>query len=126
MQKITDDLWVIYKNRIPVDKVKIAIEVSKMNPLGLKYKRWWKRQKRRCIEGYWAEHNSEFKYVSGPLYTYVNFWRIKLTAKNSRSKGKTLGIPFLRDLEWLRSFVADEAKGFSGFDDDDETTSFKL
>jgi hypothetical protein len=126
MQKITDDLWVIYKNRIPVDKVKIAIEVSKMNPLGLKYKRWWKRQKRRCIEGYWAEHNSEFKYVSGPLYTYVNFWRIKLTAKNSRSKGKTLGIPFLRDLEWLRSFVADEAKGFSGFEDDDETTSFKL
>jgi hypothetical protein len=126
MNKITDDLWIIYKNRIPVDKVKIATSVPRMNPLGLKYKRWWKRHKRKCIEGHWAEHEENFKFVSGPLYTYVNFWRIKLTEKNSKSKGKTVGIPFLRDLEWLRSFVYEEARGFSGYANDEETTSFEL
>ena len=126
MLPLTEDMWILYKNKIPINKVKIATEVPRMNPLGIKYKRWWKRQKRRCIEGYWAEHNGLWKFVSGPTYMYVNFWRIKLTERNAKSKIKTLGIPFLRDLEWLRGFVYEEARGFSGFEDDDEYTCFAL
>lgn len=126
MLPVTKDMWLLYQNKIPVDKVKLAIKIPKMNPLGLKYRRWWKTQKRRCIEGHWAEHNGDWKFVSGPLYTYVNFWRIKLNKKNSKSKNKTIGIPFLRDLEWIRAFVYDEARGFSGYSDDEEETSFEL
>ena len=126
MLPLTKDMWILYENKIPIDKVKVATKVPRMNPLGVKYKRWWRTQKRRCIEGYWAEHEGLWKFVSGPTYTYVNFWRIKLTEKTARSKIKTLGIPFLRDLEWLRGFVYEEARGFSGFKDDDEYTCFAL
>ena len=92
MLPLHDDMWILYKNKIPINKVKVATKVPRMNPLGIKYKRWWKRQKRRCIEGYWAEHNGLWKFVSGPTYFYVNFWRIKLTERNSKSKIKTIGI----------------------------------
>ena len=98
-----------------------------MNPLGIQYLRFWREQKKRCIQGMWVSNDEgEFKFVSGPLYLYVNHWRIKLNEKNARSKTKTLGIPFLRDLEWLRSFVFEEARGFSGFQEDDEYTSHIL
>jgi len=120
MLPIHDDMWILYKNRIPISKVKVGLDIPTMNPLGVKYKRFWKKHKRRAIEGFWVEHNDEWKWVSGPLYWYVNFWKIKLTPKNSKSKLKRLGIPFLRDLEWIKAQVHEEAKGFSGFEDDQE------
>lgn len=119
---IHEDMWILYKNRIPVEKVKVALEIPRMNPLGSKYKRWWKIHKRRCIEGYWVDHEGDYKFVSGPLYWYVNFWRIKLTPKGATSKIKRTGSPFLRDLEWVKSQVYEEARGFSGFEDDREVT----
>ena len=109
-----------------MDKVKTATKVPRMNPAGLQYKRWWKTEKRKCIEGVWVEHEGDWKYVSGPLYWFVNFWRILLTPKNARSKVKRLGIPFLRDLEWVKSQVFEEVRGFSGFADDDEYTCHRL
>ena len=122
MIPVHDDMWILYKNRIPVDKVKVATEIPRMNPLGIKYKRWWKEQKRRCIEGHWVEHAGDWKFVSGPTYFYVNFWKILLTPKNAKTKTKRFGIPFLRDLEWIKGFVYEEARGFSGFTNDEEYT----
>jgi len=119
---IHDDMWILYKNRIPVEKVKDAINPPILNPLGVKYMRYWKEQKRRCIDGYWVEHEGDHKWVSGPLYWFVNFWKIKLTPKGSKSKLKRTGIPFLRDLEWIKAQLHEEARGFSGFEDDDEFT----
>ena len=127
MLPLHDDMWILYKNRIPIDRVKTSIKIPEMNPLGIQYLRFWREQKKRCIQGMWVSNDEgEFKFVSGPLYLYVNHWRIKLNEKNARSKTKTLGIPFLRDLEWLRSFVFEEARGFSGFQEDDEYTSHIL
>ena len=126
MLPIHDNMWILYKNRIPVNKVKVATEVPRMNPLGLKYKRYWKDQKRRCIEGYWVEHEKEYKWVSGPLYWFVNFWKIKLTPKGVMSKMKRTAVPFLRDLEWIRAQVHAEARGFSGFTDDDQYTCHRV
>lgn len=126
MIPIHDDMWILYKNRIPVDKVKVATTIPRMNPLGIKYKRWWKIQKRRCIEGFWVEHEKEWKYVPGPVYWFVNFWKILLTPRNSKSKGKKLGIPFLRDLEWVKGYIYEEARGFSGFSDDDVYTCHNI
>lgn len=126
MLPIHDDMWILYKNKIPIEKVKTAIVVPRMNPLGLQYKRWWKAEKRKCIEGTWVEHEGDWKYVSGPLYWFVNFWRILLNPKNSRTKVKRQGIPFLRDLEWIKSQVYEEVRGFSGFEDDEEYTCHKV
>lgn len=126
MLPLHDGMWILYKNKIPIDKVKVIKEVPKMNPLGSQYRKWWKDQKRLCIEGFWVEHNKEWKFVSGPLYWYVNFWTILLTPKNSKSKTKRRGIPFLRDLEWIKAQVHEEARGFSGFSDDLEFTCHKI
>jgi len=126
MLDVHEDMWILYKNYIPVEKVKLATKIPRMNPLALKYKRWWKKEKRKAIEGLWTEHNGKHKFVSGPLYFYVNFWSILLTPKNAKSKGKRIGIPFLRDLEWIKSFIYEEARGFSGFEDDDEFTCHRI
>lgn len=119
---IHDDMFILYKNRIPVHKVKVGTDIPRMNPLGLKYKRWWKDHKRRCIEGYWVEHEGDHKWVSGPLYWFSNFWKIKLTPKGVKSKIKRTATPFLRDLEWIKAQVHEEARGFSGFEDDHQVT----
>lgn len=126
MLHLHEDMWILYKNRIPVNKVKISINIPRMNPMGTQYKKWWKEEKRRCIEGNWVEHNGDWKFVSGPLHFYVNLWRILLNPPNSVSTGKKVGIPFLRDLEWIKSFVYEEARGFSGFDGDDEYTCHRI
>lgn len=126
MVDVHKDMWVLYKNSIPVDKVKCSVDIPRMNPEGIKYKRWWKEEKLRSIEGYWVEHDGLHKFVPGPLYFYVNFWRIKLTPKNSKSKAKRAGAPFLRDIDWLKAFVYEEARGFSGFEGDEEISCHRL
>ena len=126
MLPIHDDMWILYKNRIPTEKVKLVTEIPRMNPLGVKYRKWWSAEKRKCIEGLWVEHKGDYKYVSGPLYWFVNYWRILLNPKNAKSKIKRLGVPFLRDLEWIKSQVHEEVRGFSGFEDDDEFTCHKI
>lgn len=68
--------------------------------------------KRRCIEGFW----SEGKYMPGPLYFYANFGRILMHVNGAKTK--SVGQPFLRDVEWEKAYVYMEAKGFSGFEDD--------
>lgn len=52
------------------------------------------------------------------LYYYVNFHTIKLN-KSIHSNTKSYGRPLLRDLEWEFFYNYSEARGFSGFKDDD-------
>ena len=126
MLPLHDDMWILYKNRIPIEKVQQALNIPRMNPLGSQYKKWWKVEKRKCLEGTWVEHKGEWKFVSGPLYFYVNFWKILLNPKNAKTKVKRMGTPFLRDLEWIKSQIFEEARGFSGFENDKEFTCHKV
>lgn len=126
MLPVHDDMWILYKNRIPVSKVQVALDIPRMNPLGLAYKRWWREQKRRCIDGYWVEHEGEWKWASGPLYWFVNFWKIRLNPKGAKTKVKKTRTPFLRDLEWIRGALTSEVKGFSGFEEDEDITCHKI
>lgn len=96
-------------------------EVPIYHPKSNKYKEWWREQKKRCIEGYWAGG----RWMPGNLYYYVNFGVIKLN-KTASSKQKVYGRPFLRDLEWEFFYNWAEAKGFSGFLDDEEFTAAYL
>lgn len=95
-------------------------EVPYFNPVSQVHKRisWWKEQKRRCIEGHWVGG----KWMPGILYFYVNFCKIDIQT----TKGKQLGRPWLRDLEWEKAYIKAEAMGFSGFEEDLEYSCNKL
>lgn len=94
-------------------------EIEVHHPLSIKYKSYWKEMKRRTMEGYWFEG----KWMPGVLYQYVNFSRIRVN-KDKYSKTKIVSRPALRDLEWEKAYVFTEARGFSGFADDDVYTCY--
>jgi len=94
-------------------------EIETHHPLSTQYIRYWKEIKKRCMEGFW----SEGKWMPGPLYFYINLCKIKVN-KTKFSTTKVVGRPFLRDLEWEKSYVFMESRGFSGFLDDTEETCF--
>ncbi len=110
---------VLYINKIPIDKI-IPEDIPSINPRTLKYKQFWKSEAEKCIDGFWVEHQGLHKYVPGVLYFYGAHWHILLNPKNSKSKTKKIERPFIRDLEWIKSYLYLEARGFSGFVDDDE------
>lgn len=112
---------ILYINKIPLDKV-IPRKVERLNPLTLKYDKYWKGQIEKCIDGFWVEHEGEHKYVPGTLYFYGTHWHILLNKKGSKSKTKKTAKPSIRDLEWIKSYLYMEARGFSGFTDDDVYT----
>lgn len=92
-------------------------KIETISPFSMKYIPYWKSMKKRCIEGFWAEG----KWMPGSLYFYVNFGRILMHVGGSKTK--SIGRPNLRDVEWEKSFVYMEAKGFSGFEEDNITCS---
>lgn len=100
------------------NKAFVVDKIPEFNPISQHYERlsWWKEQKRRCIEGYWVDG----KWCPGVLYFYVNFWNIEVESKESL--GKTIGRPWFRDLEWDKGRIMVEARGFSGFADDEKYT----
>jgi hypothetical protein len=106
-----------YKNRIPLEKC-IEGDIPKINPFSLKYKQYWATAKRKMFEGYWVDHEGEFKWIPPALALYVNYWVIEIKKKNSKSKTKVLGQPRLRDIEWIKGYVHATARGFSGFEYD--------
>lgn len=89
------------------------------HPLSNHYLSYWKEQKKRCIEGYWVSG----KWMPGKLYFYSNMATILLNKKGS--KVKTYSQPFLQDLEWEFFSLWDEARGFSGFEDDPHYSCYR-
>ena len=112
---------ILYTNRIPLDKI-IPKEIPKLNPLTLKYRDYWTEETKKCIDGFWVEHDGLWKFVPGSLYFYGAHWHILLNEKNAKSKTKKVAKPFIRDLEWIKFYLFMEVRGFSGFEDDDEFT----
>jgi len=88
-------------------------------PLSVKYKPYWAEIKRRCMEGFWHDG----KWMPGPLYFYVNICKIRIDKKGGGTT-KIIGRPFLRDLEWEKAYVLMEARGFSGFAEDEDYTCY--
>lgn len=77
---------------------------------------FWQTHKRRCIEGYWVSG----KWMPGPLYYYVNFHNILF--EDDSSVAQTIGLPFLRDIDWELFLIYEECRGFSGFSNDTKFT----
>jgi hypothetical protein len=96
-------------------------DIERHHPLSISYKTYWKEIKRRCMEGFWHDG----KWMPGPLYFYINLCKIRVDKKGGASTTKVLGKPWLRDLEWEKAYVLMEARGFSGFELDDEYTCYE-
>ncbi len=77
---------------------------------------FWRKEKRKCIEGYW----SAGKWMSGPLYYYINFHNIQF--EDDSSVAHAFGLPFLRDIDWDLFLYYEECRGFSGFVGDTKYT----
>lgn len=115
-----------YKNKIPLDKVVIG-KIPKLNPYSIKYKNYWKDTKRKIIEGYWVNNEEGlYQWVPPILALYNNLWTIEMSRKGSKSQNKIKGTPRLRDVEWIKGFIWAYARGFSGFEFDDEFTCSRL
>lgn len=96
-------------------------KVEKIHPKSREFIIYWKAQKRMCVEGCWEAG----KWMPGNLYFFINFWHIRIK-KTRNAKTEVKGRPFLRDLEWEKSYVYNAARGFSGFADDDKVTCHRI
>lgn len=118
----------------------LITEVEIHHPQSLIYSKYWKRHKKRCIEGFWSIDDpsitinvnedidesiksDKWRYMPGNNYFYVNFGTIlHQDEKGPKSAPKIKMRPKLRDVEWEFYYNWLEARGFSGFSDDDEYT----
>lgn len=117
----------------------VMSEVPVFHPKSMKYRKFWRLQKKRCIEGYWGIDDSgytldpsdeeieqipegyKWRWAPPNLYFYVNFGIILHKEKDApRTAPKKPIRPHLRDLEWEYFYNLMEARGFSGFEDDEK------
>lgn len=116
-------LWPIINNAKA-----FVFEHPELHPESGAYIKYWKEQKKRCIEGFWGNDSKDdtpnWRYASGPLYWYANMWTIKMQDIQQKSEYYTR--PLLRDNEWIVFSAILAAQGFSGFEDDENFTCHRL
>ena len=101
-------------------------EFPSFYPGTMNYINFWREEKRRCIEGFWARQLSGWKWMPPNLYFYGNYGTIehKVDKKNKAAPRKMIR-PYVRDTEWEMSYNLMAARGFSGFERDKEFTCNK-
>lgn len=141
--KWEDSTWEMFDNlliKINNRKNFVLNEVKSLHPSTIKYKTYWARHTKRCIEGLWSPDDetihldinedipndlvtNKWRWCPGNLYFYCNFGTMTLKEKGaSKASSKTLSRPFLRDIDWDLSYNFMECRGFSGFKEDEEFT----
>jgi hypothetical protein len=120
--------------------------VPNYHPDSIKYLSFWREQKKRVIEGFWgiddAEYNvsdvenfnpyktdyagNKWRFCTPGIYFYCNFGTILHRPKGLPKTAPKLKVrPTLRDVDWEILYDIIEARGFSGFELDDEYTCCK-
>jgi hypothetical protein len=119
-------------NRIPLSK--FCYPIKSISPKAKSFMPYWKEEIRRVFEGHWAEHQvvneaGELQTIAKWLPPWTHFhvvhWMIEVTESGLGGEQKVWRKPSLRDLEWIRGYVFATAKGFSGFEGDDEYTCYR-
>lgn len=118
----------------------LITDIPKYHPQSANYSRYWKIHKKRCIEGFWGIDSASIKvnvddvipddilnkegswrFMTGNCYFYANFGRILHQEEDGpKSAPKKVIRPHLRDIEWELYYNWLEARGFSGFSDDED------
>lgn len=108
-------------------------EIPVIHPASAAYLVFWREQKKRCIEGFWGQDTKDqaekgcWRYMTPQLYFYVNFCVILHQDIDGPVSAPKMRIrPSLRDVEWELLYSWFEARGFSGFRDDDKYSSCRL
>lgn len=94
-------------------------EIPIYHPATSLYLEYWREQKRRCIEGYWQSGY----WMPPRLYFYANFATIK-KKRNDNDKAQVFDKPLLRDIEWIVFRDVTVARGFSGFELDEQYSCY--
>lgn len=95
--------------------------ISEYHPQDPAHTRYWRAQKKYCIEGVWGQQDEKYRYMPGRLYFYGNFGRIIDT--DPKEKVRRSIKPRIDDIEWERAYMYLEAEGFSGWQNETTTTS---
>ena len=118
-------------------------DVPDLHPSSAGYLTFWREQKKRVIEGFWGvdddrvnldisithiediEGQTKWRWMPPQLYFYVNLTQIEMEDENSVASAPILTRPTLRDTEWEIFYNWIEARGFSGFEGDDNYTCLR-
>jgi len=118
-------------------------DVPDLHPSSAGYLTFWREQKKRVIEGFWGvdddrvnldisithiediEGQNKWRWMPPQLYFYVNLTQIEMEDENSVASAPILTRPTLRDTEWEIFYNWIEARGFSGFEGDDDYTCLR-
>lgn len=100
-----------------------------LHPESLNYIKYWKEIKRRVIEGYWGQDTTDpnekgmWRFMPPQLYFYVNICYILHKEEGAAKTAPRKKVhPNLDDIDWDFMYKYIEARGFSGFKDDDVYT----
>lgn len=118
--------------------------ITSYHPESMKYISYWRMHKKRVFEGCWIPDTKEvnidlnieipynellakgikqWRWIPPGLYFYLNFGTILHKPENApRTAPKQRIRPYLSDLELAFFYNWVEARGFSGFEDDEEYT----
>jgi len=104
-------------------------EYPNYHPESLKYLEFWKTVKRRVIEGYWGQDATDtsekgmWRFMPPQLYFYANLCYILHKKEGAAKNAPRRKVhPNLDDIDWDFSYKWIEARGFSGFSEDNEYT----
>lgn len=118
--------------------------ITSYHPESMKYISYWRMHKKRVFEGCWIPDTKEvdidlnieipynellakgikqWRWIPPGLYFYLNFGTILHKPENApRTAPKQKIQPYLSDFDLAFSFNWTEARGFSGFEEDEEYT----
>jgi len=100
-----------------------------LHPASIKYIEYWRWNKRCTIEGYWGQDTKDkeekgmWRFMPPQLFFYVNSGKILHKEANaSKTAPRKKVHPNLDDIDWDFFYKYIEARGFSGFKEDNEFT----
>lgn len=96
-----------------------------INPAKEEYIKYWRQEKRRCIEGKWVqEAENHWRWMNPTLYHYINHWEILIV--DEKNKSRYNAPPIMDDNEWIMSTYITCCYGFSGFSEDEQYSCDRL
>jgi len=99
------------------------------HPESMKYIEFWRKIKKFVVEGYWGQDTTNpketgmWRFMPPQLYFYTNLCYILHKKEGAAKNAPRRKVhPNLDDIDWDFSYKWLEARGFSGFSDDEEYT----
>lgn len=130
MMNIENKSWFIDINKVKTDYVVIedleqfkSPKVPYLHPEHPKYKTFWAREIKKCIEGIWGVEFGKYRFMPPKLYFFGNYGVIEDTDHDT--KLTTYRKPSIVDFIWDYAYMSIVSYGFSGFSKDKKISCHK-